>query len=359
MQRDMHYYGVYAIAYAAGMNHRMAEIVATSSQFVDDLAEKVNIDFTDAEKFSSIATAHHALSISNIDKDDQRNVWVPFHFLPGNEGESFTERLLCTKDSSIAHEMLEDSLLACSTSHGPYRIGISAHVYADTFSHYGFSGVSSRWNSVDNSSIELKNVSGEIKIYIMGKANKFFEKTKYVLENIKCNIAEKCSSALGHGGVATYPDRPYLTWDFNYDEKPRQHGVRNNQATYLEACQGLYDFFSKIISKDTTFSDGTRTPSQFKDIREHLLEIIMVQDNEDQRSQKWKDDASSGKITGNPFTIPEYNGLNWIENINSLRGTLYPEDFISDAGYLYSVAAHEHLDHIIHHLLPKYNLVVS
>ena len=30
-----------------------------------------------------------------------------------------------------------------------------AHVYADTFSHYGFSGVSSRNNKVDGSSFEL------------------------------------------------------------------------------------------------------------------------------------------------------------------------------------------------------------
>ena len=34
-------------------------------------------------------------------------------------------------------------------------LGIAAHVYADTFSHYGFSGVSSRGNKVYNSSFRL------------------------------------------------------------------------------------------------------------------------------------------------------------------------------------------------------------
>ena len=36
MQKDMHYYGVYAMARAAGMRVGPAEIVATASEYVDD-----------------------------------------------------------------------------------------------------------------------------------------------------------------------------------------------------------------------------------------------------------------------------------------------------------------------------------
>ncbi|WP_459657364.1 DUF6765 family protein [Vibrio rotiferianus] len=33
--------------------------------------------------------------------------------------------------------------------------------------------------------------------------------------NIKSHLAEEPSGALGHGGVATFPDRPYLKWRLN------------------------------------------------------------------------------------------------------------------------------------------------
>jgi len=36
MQKDMHYFGVYALARAAGMKANATEIVATASQYVDD-----------------------------------------------------------------------------------------------------------------------------------------------------------------------------------------------------------------------------------------------------------------------------------------------------------------------------------
>ena len=36
MQLDMHFYGVYALARAAGLKPETAEIVACASQFVDD-----------------------------------------------------------------------------------------------------------------------------------------------------------------------------------------------------------------------------------------------------------------------------------------------------------------------------------
>ncbi len=36
MQIDMHYYGVYTLARAAGVNREAAEVIATVAQFVDD-----------------------------------------------------------------------------------------------------------------------------------------------------------------------------------------------------------------------------------------------------------------------------------------------------------------------------------
>jgi len=92
MQLDMHYYGTYAMARAAGLRPAVCKTAATASQFVDDNAAKSHIEFQDGGRIDAQATAHHVADvIANRDPEDQRQIWVPFHFLPGNEGDSFSE----------------------------------------------------------------------------------------------------------------------------------------------------------------------------------------------------------------------------------------------------------------------------
>ena len=67
----------------------------------------------------------------------------------------------------------------------PHLLGIAAYVYADTFSHYGFLGVSSRGSRVDNDSFlfqeEVEGADGattklsfEMRDYVTRKAASFF-----------------------------------------------------------------------------------------------------------------------------------------------------------------------------------------
>ena len=129
MQLDMHYYGTYAMARAAGLKKRASQVIATAAQFVDDNAGKESVNFRDGGRMDVEATAHHAYQIKNIDKEDQRQIWVPFHFLPGNEGDSYTARLVCRKDSAIAKEMVRFNLSIVDQPLALPLIGITAHVY--------------------------------------------------------------------------------------------------------------------------------------------------------------------------------------------------------------------------------------
>ena len=63
MQLDMHYYGTYAMARTAGLSPKICNIIATSSQYVDDNAARSHIEFEDGGRIDSQATAHH---VSNI-----------------------------------------------------------------------------------------------------------------------------------------------------------------------------------------------------------------------------------------------------------------------------------------------------
>ena len=133
MQVDMHYYGTYAMARVAGLNRDASIIIATSAQFVDDNADKENVKFKDGARIDVDATAHHAFDIKNIDEEDQRQIWVPFHFLPGNEGSSYTERLICRKNSRIAREMAEHNLLLLGEPYALQLMGIT-HMFIPTLS---------------------------------------------------------------------------------------------------------------------------------------------------------------------------------------------------------------------------------
>ena len=235
MQIDMHYFGAYALARAAGVEPASAEIIATASQYVDDAATSGMYKCDDESCVVAEATGHHAGDIHNIEPEDQRNVWVPFHFLPGNEGNGPAERLVCKKDSKIAREMIEHNLSLSDKPFSRELIGITAHVYADTFSHYGFSGISSPLNFVKGESIEVQVEDPEIRKYITSKAERFFKKYGVKegpwepIRRFVSGTAEMLSRGLGHGAVATYPDRPYLQWNFTYEERNGASSQRENQ----------------------------------------------------------------------------------------------------------------------------------
>lgn len=220
MQLDMHYYGTYAMARAAEMAKEHAEIVATAAQFVDDNAFTSDVRFKDGGRIDYEATAHHTVDHKNLDDADQRKVWVPFHFFPGNVGDEFTARLMCTKDGTLVNEMIDHHL---EFAHAPYALellGIIAHIYADTFAHYGFSGIRSTKNRIASGSLRYEGVSTEVAQYLDEKARKFNrEHGDSLFDNIKSFFAETLSGALGHGAALTYPDRPFIKWSVPHRAK--------------------------------------------------------------------------------------------------------------------------------------------
>lgn len=361
MQLDMHYYGTYAMARAAGLKPAVCKTIATCAQFVDDNAHSENIEFLDGGRVDIVATAHHVASISNIDPKDQRRVWVPFHFLPGNQGDSFSERLLCRKDSDIAKEMVNHHLSKAKDSFGAHLIGIAAHVYADTFSHYGFSGVSSRRNKVENDSFEFDQaLEPEIKDYITGKAERFFRDYRVetgFLANVKSWLAETFSGALGHGAVATYPDRPYLKWSFEYEYPQKNRVRRDNPKTFLEGCAALHKMFSRFAkaNPESAAGDGVN----FAEIKAKVKQIIEVQGKKQVRVDQWKKAARNGHIANGKYQIPDYTAMAWLEEIANLNRSKDSRKVLQTDIYHFFQAAALHRNFILRDLLPRYDLVVG
>lgn len=366
MQIDMHYFGTYAMARAAGLSREAAGIIATAAQYVDDNVQTEPVVLKDGARLARTPTAHHLVNVQNVEPDDQRNVWVPFHFLPGNEvsaetDDDYTERLRCRKDSEPARAMVDEAVERISLDpHALERIGVTAHVYADTFSHFGFSGVSSRRNRVDSRSFRFQGLEPSMDQYLRGKAKTFF--TRYgdnggLLANIKSWVAETATAALGHGGVATYPDLPYLSWGFDFDYPKRVADDRNNAATFLEACGALYEMFARVAAERQDFTEGKARP--FADIAASVTAILAAQGDKNDRAAAWQQAAQAGQLFNQPETIPEYQGDQWTQWLEQANHKIDSETALDHPSCRFHLAANAHRSWVLHELLPARNLLVA
>lgn len=360
MQIDFHYYATYAMARCAGLNQESALIIATSAQFVDDNACPHDIEFEDGSSLSVEATAHHVADLANRDKKDQRDVWVPFHFLPGNEGDSFTEKLICQEDSLIAQQMLAHYISESDKVYFLPLIGIMAHVYGDTFSHYGFSGVSSRRNRVQSNSFRFRNSGDEIKTNVHLKQKNFLSRFgSQLVRNIKSSVAEDLSGALGHGAVLTYPDAPYLEWCFDYEayqgEAVKSSGWRDNKASFLRYCRKMYGLFSRLAQTHARYYDP-ESVMVWSDIEAKVKSIIEVQSEKQGRIQAWQDAALSG-LFNQASAIPEYQ--DWNSDFELIKECQGSHEAIHFPLYRFYQAASYHRWYVLRQLLPQHGLAVK
>ena len=382
MQKDMHYFGTYAMARAAGLAPQVCQTIATAAEFVDDNGDRETIEFPDGGRLDFVPTAHHTTDIKNIDHHDQRLIWVPFHFIPGNEGRTISERLLCRKDSEIAREMVKHNLSLADKPFGFYLAGITAHVYADTFSHYSFSGVSSRWNKIDSSSFVLVDVDPKISDHIERKATRFrkrYGKEMSDLPNIRnpekwnhtlssaisklkdrfvSSAAESLSGGLGHGAAMTYPDRPYLRWQFDYEyRKKRSSGLRDNPATFLDACEKLHGMFVLLGEQNQDAKrDGGRA---FEDIQDTVARILATQARRDGRERAWKNAAKAGELFVGAESILPYQGAQWERGLDGLRKATDSRKALDKPIFRFFQAAAAHRTFVLRDLLTRHGLVVD
>lgn len=155
MEKDFHLALTYVVARLAGFGHGEAQIVASSSQYVDDAVNQGTVRFRSGEEYRRISSAHENLNPRIFFASAERSVWVPFHFLPAaevtaEEGSSddhaFYDRIICRPNNAPAREMLRSCIARQDRPYALHRLGITAHVFIDTWAHQGFAGVKHRIN---------------------------------------------------------------------------------------------------------------------------------------------------------------------------------------------------------------------
>lgn len=344
MQTDMHYYGTYAIARAAGFRDDIARTIATSAEYVDD-SDRLDVVCKDGFEIHAEPTAHHPTDLKdNTDPQDQRRTWVPFHFIPGLHGDSVDEKLICVTDSVAARAVVTHTLQNLERPFAVPLLGILAHSYVDTFSHYGFSGISSKVNRVDTNSFKF-DVSDPTKQALSQKLGEFF--ARYAIGPLANYLAQ-----LGHGSVATYPDQPFLTWEFLYDSPAHSSGSRENPITFLAGCRRLHEVFVEARSKFNGVHDDMRAYREFDDIESAIKDVLAVERDDKARAESWQQVMKAGRISRVAEAIPVYDSSMFTNDLRALD--TYEKDFATRTlVYAFLEAADFHRDFILNDLLAK------
>lgn len=243
MQKDFHFYAIYVLCRCNGMSPENSKKVAYASQHTDDAKYEHALDFENGGRFQQVLSAHKSIHPEVFSLDTQYRIYAPFHFIPGNQGNRFQERMVCRQRSEIAQQMVREVANLKGKPYQLHRLGIALHVYADTWSHQDFSGLQTELNDVK-----------EIDVINEGKAG-----ISRIFTNFFRNIAESLIPQIGHAEAATLPDEPYREWTF-YHEYQKRSIHRKNWFICQDACRATYKEIKSFLTKNPECRDERPVP---------------------------------------------------------------------------------------------------
>lgn len=363
MEIDFHHTTTYVIARAAGFKHSEAETIAYSSQYVDDATNRGTITFDNEALYTHTSSAHKTLDNRNFKKKSNHHVWLPFHFLPGNgnkkAGENptgkFIEKIICRPNSYIAKDMITACIEKKKLPYSLHLLGITMHVYADTWSHQGFAGIAHRVNRVKalDEKIKTKNIFKRFKNYLL-----------VIVYNGLSKIINY-ALPLGHGSALNYPDLPFLKWEY-YDHQKRKI-KRNNTKLFIEAANEMCKAMQRYKAGKAN-AKATGLSKQYKEKIENLLKSI-TDEEPDERHKKWLKKIKDGYFSFSPEKLHytakgkkswKHKALGTMKVKDSKKDVFkYSNSFLSSDWKLFHDALLCHQFEVIHNILPKYGICAA
>lgn len=294
MQIDFHLGTTFVLARMAGFTNKEANIIASSAQYVDDAVKSGTISFNTRAAFTFIASAHKMLDYRNFRELSNHNVWIPFHFLPGDQvldsvEDKFVSRLVCRPNSAVAQEMLANCTQNFKRPYGMHLLGITSHVYVDTWAHQGFLGLSHELNKIE----EIYQADGMIDKEMARHRKKFFRRTPWrvILDKIQSLFIGE-ALPVGHGCALSYPDLPYLKW--SYKNWRGDKVERNNPKDFMEASKHLLNYYI-ALRKEYNLHVPTVNESDFLQIEALFKEA--TSEEGDERLEIWQQAITSNKFS--------------------------------------------------------------
>jgi len=243
---DFHYYVTKILCIKSGFDEDEAQTIAYASQYVDD-AEKskrfravglppIGEEILEGEILHPVATVHNDFDlISQAVGAQQKNVLIPFHFLPNQvykKGETRNYSYLTRKNGQLANELVNEAVNEfqddfVTRDQKLVKLGIALHSYADTWAHQNFSG---RRNLKENRK----------------KTFEVYDEKKdgWKDENVKMVFADLYP--IGHGiCVGRTPDYACRKLRYVMHDQQRTIGI-DNVTQYMEAAKQIFAILNKI-----------------------------------------------------------------------------------------------------------------
>jgi hypothetical protein len=349
MQIDFHHAVTYVAARIAGFKPGEAEIIAYAAQYVDDATSSGAVFFDNKALYSRISSAHKSVDLDNMNDLENQMVWLPFHFLPGNGGlgvgqnptGSFINKIVCRSDSPIAQEMVAAAIRDQDKPYSLHRLGITMHVYADTWAHQGFAGVLNEINEVENAE-ETSNTgefSGGLPEFLNG-------------------ILEDAVPPLGHGRANILPDMPFLSW--RYLNGKNQTIDHNNTVNFCDAANALCVAMQRYLQKDPEAAVSGIDSTEMQKIR-NLFSNQPTKDGK-KRHQAWLAAIKAGKFSFGSETISyaEDGKQSWkaqaLGTSIDIPVHTYQSTFLTSNWKLFHDALQLHRLTVLHDILPRYGI---
>jgi hypothetical protein len=352
MQIDFHHAATYVIARDAGFSHDEADLIAYSAQYVDDATTEGPVCFSNGAMYQRISSSHPSGAPGNLDNRQNRMTWLPFHFLPGNGGlpagqdppGSFIDKLVCRPDSNVAKDMVRACLNDRDRPFALQRLGVTMHVYADTFAHQGFAGVLHAINEVkapEETSADKRLPGGMLAFWDQ--------------------IIQHAAPPIGHGRALTLPDLPFLQW--RYTDGRGKVVPRDNTSIFIEAAHALCHAMQAYRSADP----GAQTTDLPNHDEQVMHDLFVSQTDMDPviRHKAWLSALQAGQFSFGPAIIAydDAGPASW--KAQALGTTAEAAEYNFDPGFLttrwkyFHDALQLHRLTVLHDVLPKYGICVG
>jgi hypothetical protein len=341
MQTDMHFFSVYYLARSAGFYPWAARLIAYSSQHVDYAGCDGLIRAGDylVEK---VMTSHRPLDAKLEWTQKEITPWPVFHFLPGGQREEKStdpyDRMRCQKKSIFKQLITENVMAHVEKNFYLHLAGIALHGFYDSFSHWGFIGVSHKSNRIKNGALEINR--GHISESV---ETKIWDALKSFREKIQGTVAE--TIPVGHCAIGTLADQPFLRIEYQTEDGLKI--VRDNPADFLKAAETGFQFLARVLADNHEYGNPEEGKT-WEDIKEEIKKLISREGSLNERINNWRKLIKSEQH----FKIKPGDGRIWYAP--EAWGYKQLEKHLKDGGdkkfcnpLLFTIAARIHRDFLI------------
>ncbi len=387
MNIDFHYYGTYVAACLAGYYFDQAQTIAHAAQYVDDSDEIMLKDSLGRYYITDFTPVPTVQGLSDmLDKNFRwsegalksiADIWVPFHFLPGNYGDipvtqiysgpasdkgtlfkwTFDDesakqfKLLCQPNSLLVKRMINDIVI--NHSDKDYllpMIGMRMHVLADTWAHMYYIGMPAWF--INDAKEQVYKIEGTTKTPVKWQRIWPWDDSTDILQGETATpnaLAYNSIVYLGHGRMGHLPDYPYLKYQYG-PQWSKNEITKDNPAYFLQAFKQLTKALSCIKNKEPfDINSYADLPAETEAV---ITKILTTKVND--QSQTWRDHIGKIKVNNVALALPEiYDKDLWLNKLKTMKLPIEKTDY-----YYFNVSSLLHLN-LVRDSLAAYNIYID